>query len=442
LTDAADLDSGTTYIHERHFGGPDSWGEIDVLSCPDEILGARGDNFGRSVAISGNTAIVGAPMDPTNGPLSGAAYIFTANETDMETMEWTKTARIFAADATGGEFFGHSVAVCGDTAVVGAHGDNEHGWMSGSAYVFVRDQGGTGTWIQSSKLLAPDGAQGDLFGYSVSVNGDTAMVGAYGDDASSGSVYAFSRDHGGPSNWGYVTKLRSPDHSADDYFGYSVSVKDDIAVIGAFGDDDNGYSSGAAYIYHRATSQPESWEFIVKKKPLDGITQDYFGKSVCTSDDSIIVGAPGDAYTLNSAYVFVRDYGGPDAWGEEAKLTPANNSTHGDFGESVSISGDIAIVGAPRDGSDDHGAVHLYRSSQANPHQWRQAATIIAFDAADYDEFGISTSSSGESVIVGAWTDDHLGTDSGSAYIFTIGDAFFTDGFESGSTSMWSVTEP
>jgi len=209
--------------------------------------GAAGDHFGLSVSISGDTATVGAYGDDDNGDDSGSAYIFSRNQGGAD--NWGQVKKLTAGDGAAGDTFGLSVSISGDTATVGAYGDDGY---SGSAYIFSRDQGGAVNWGQVQKLTAGDGAAGDYFGRSVSISGDTAIVGAYGDDDNgdrSGSAYSFSRDQGGTDNWGEVKKLTAGDGAAYDNFGYSVSISGDTAIVGALWDGDNGDASGSAYIF-------------------------------------------------------------------------------------------------------------------------------------------------------------------------------------------------
>jgi len=180
---------------------------------------AAGEYFGWSVDISGDTAVVGAPYgDDENGSYSGCAYIFYRNGSD-----WFQTAKLIAYDGTAG-YFGWSVAISGDTAVVGAFGGGSN---RGSAYVFDR-QGSAWSW--TANLVANDGVAFDYFGCSVSVSGDTAVVGAYGDGGFSGSAYIFDRND---IEWVQMAKLVANDGVAGDYFGQSVAISGDIATVGA-----------------------------------------------------------------------------------------------------------------------------------------------------------------------------------------------------------------
>ena len=205
---------------------------------------AAGENLGSSVSLSGDYAVVGACGDDDNGSNSGSAYVFKRTGTS-----WAQEAKLLPADGATGDLFGWSVSISGGYAVVVA-GSVGFKPSLGSAYVFKR----TGTsWAQEAKLLASDGAEGDGFGVSVSVSGDYAVVGAAFDDVNgdiSGSAYVFKRTG---TSWAQEAKLLASDGASLDLFGMSVSISGDYAVVGAFADDDNGLSSGSAYLYYGFT---------------------------------------------------------------------------------------------------------------------------------------------------------------------------------------------
>ena len=206
--------------------------------------GAEKDWFGYRVAIDGDTAVIGA-MDDDKGTDSGSAYVFVRAADGT----WSQQAKLTADDGAAWDNFGYSVSVSGDTAVIGANWDDDKGSSSGSAYVFIR--AADGTWSQQAKLTAVDGAAWDEFGISVSICWDTAVIGAMYDDdngSGSGSAYVFVRAADG--TWSQQAKLTADDGAAYDSFGGSVAVSGDTAVIGAIGDNDKGdFFSGSAYVF-------------------------------------------------------------------------------------------------------------------------------------------------------------------------------------------------
>jgi len=297
--------------------------------------GAADDLFGGSVAISGDLAVVGAIKDEDAGRYSGSAYIFERNGD-----AWIEQAKITASDGTAGDLFGGSVAISGDYVVVGAYMDDDAGRDSGSAYIFKRNETG---WTEQDKITASDGARVHYFGFKVAISGDYVVVGAPGN-----SAYIFKRDG---DAWTEQDKITASDGAANDYFGRSVAISGDLAVVGAHGDDDAGKYTGSAYIFKRNET---GWTEQDKITASDGAANDHFGRSVAISGEYVVVGAYGndDAGSASgSAYIFKRD---GDAWTEQAKIAASDGAADDNFGISVAISGDLAVVGA--NGDDDAGS--------------------------------------------------------------------------------------
>jgi len=333
---------GAAYIFQRDRGGTDNWGQFMILKALDK---ETHDAFGHSVAISGDIAIAGAIGDDDACPSddfcrSGSAYIFDG------TSAFDQVAKLTASDATQGDYFGWSTAVSGDTAIVGATRDG-----GGSAYIFQQNNGGTNNWGEVAKLIASDVAIGDRFGTSLSISGDTAIVGAFRNDdvgSNSGSAYIFERNNGGANNWGQVAKLTASDATSQDDFGMAVSLSGNIAIVGARGNDDNGTRSGSAYIFERNNGGTSNWGEVAILTASDAAEWDEFGHTVSISGERAIVGAIGndDGGThAGAAYIFTQNQGGANNWGELKKLTFSNGNIHQRFGESVSISGETALVG-------------------------------------------------------------------------------------------------
>ncbi|MCH7638299.1 MAG: hypothetical protein IH855_02385 [Bacteroidetes bacterium] len=330
--------SGSAYVFERQ--GDGSWLEVDKLTASD---GAAIDAFGNSVSLSGDRALVGARGDDDLGNRSGSAYVFERQGDGS----WLEVFKLTASDGAAEDLFG-SVSLSGDHALVGAQWDDDLGTDSGSAYVFERQ--GDGSWLEVDKLTASDGAAFDRFGSSVSLSeGTRALVGARDDDdpAESGSAYVFERQ--GDGSWLEVDKLTASDGAADDVFGISVSLSGDHALVGANGDDDLGSASGSAYVFER--QEDGSWLEVDKLTASDGAAFDAFGFSVSLSGDRALVGALGDDNFSGSAYVFAQQ--GDGSWLEVDKLTASDGAAFDRFGSSVSLSGDHALVGATED--DDLG---------------------------------------------------------------------------------------
>lgn len=266
--------SGSAYVFTLN---GTAWTQQAKLTAGDA---ATGDAFGRNVAISGEIAVIGAPFDDHTGSESGSAYVFTRTGTS-----WAEQAKLTSGDAAPGDRFGWSAALDGDTTVIGAYQDDDNGSASGSAYVFTRN--GT-TWSQQEKLTASDASAFDDFGVSVAVDGETAVIGAHIESDSgnaSGSAYVFTRNG---ATWSQQKKLTASDASAGDRFGWSVALDGDTAVIGAFLDDDDGTDSGAAYVFTRSGT---TWSELLKVTANDAAALNYFGASVAVAGDTAIIGA-------------------------------------------------------------------------------------------------------------------------------------------------------
>ncbi|MDF1592228.1 MAG: hypothetical protein P1P89_11980 [Desulfobacterales bacterium] len=362
------------------------------------------DHFGNSVSISVDYAIVGAKFDQPY--YSGSAYIFKRDGTS-----WIEQTKITPSDTPSHYHrFGWSVSVSGDYAIVGAPHDDHAGDQSGSAYIFKRE--GT-TWTEQTKLIGSDVVATDYFGYSVSISGDYAIVGAWEFDGGryrySGSAYIFKRDG---TSWTEQAKLKPSDAGAGDMFGYSVSISGNYVLVGAYGNNDAGSNSGSAYIFKR---EGEAWAQQAKITASDAGYIDLFGKSVSISGDYAIIGADWDsdfAVKSGSAYIFKRE---GTIWTQQTKITASDASEYDYFGNSVSISDGIAVVGAygNDDAGSDSGSAYIFKR---NGEDWIEQIKLTSNDSAYHDWYGISVSVSGNYVMIGA----EYNGDSGSAYIYDL----------------------
>ncbi len=318
-------DSGSVYVFEH---GGSGWTQVAKL-LPDDI--AEDDRFGWNVSISGGTAIVGVNPEEEVHDDRGWAYIFHQGDGN-----WTQAAKLGPRAGS----FGRSIGISGPSAIVGApspiDADDKYANAAGSAYIF---QVTTSGWTELAKLLADDGQPGDYFGRTVSISGDTALVAAVG------SAYIFEET---PSGWTQMAKLLAEDGQTGDYFGESLSISGDTAIIGAERDDENGLNSGAAYIFQRSDL---GWTEVAKLLPGDGDRGDYFGHSVSISGNRAVIGASGDDHTgfgSGAAYIFEETETG---WMQIDKLVAEDPAEYHYFGGSVSIDGDTALAGAIGDSS-------------------------------------------------------------------------------------------
>lgn len=365
---------------------------------------ALSDKFGIAVSIDGDTALIGAPDSDSMGIDSGSAYVFVRNGS-----VWIQQAKLTASDGSSGDNFGESVSFDGNTAVIGAFNDDDNGSSSGSVYVFVRNGF---DWSQQAKLIAGDAAAADQFGISVSVDGETALIGADRNDdngTSSGSAYVFVRSG---SVWSQQAKLTASDAAAVDVFGASVSLDGDTALIGAYANDDDGSNSGSAYVFARSGSL---WSEQSKLTASDAAAADQFGRGVSIHGDTAVIGASRDddnGSDSGSAYVFVR---AGSIWSEQAKLEPSDAAAEDRFGYSVSVNEDMVLIGSYWDdenGSESGSAYMFLRSGST----WIQEDKVTASDAAADDHYGFSVALDGDTAIIGAFLNDDNGNGSGSAY--------------------------
>jgi hypothetical protein len=414
-----------------------------------------GDRFGSAVAISGDTMVVGAIAEDSsaNGGQSdnstttaGAAYVFLRTNG-----AWTQQAYLKASNADFGDGFGWAVGIDGDTIVVGAWGEQSNGTgqadnsanNSGAAYVFTRTNG---VWSQQAYLKATHADQDDMFGFAVGISGDTVVVAAPGEGSNStvvngietdnsaaqaGAAYVYTRSG---SVWTKQAYLKAANAQAQDTFGESVSISGDSVVVGAMGEASNAtgvnqnasdnslVNAGAAYVFARAAG---SWSQQAYLKASNTDQQDNFGISVSLSGDLVVVGARYEssaaagvnasqtndsAHAAGAAYVFRRTSG---SWVQEVYLKASNAEAGDEFGLAVAVSGESVAVGAhwedgpsagvnrtkSGNGVTHSGATYLFSSTS---HVWTQLAYVKPSAIATDQEFGFAVALSGQTLAVGA----------------------------------------
>ena len=374
--------TGAAYVFVRRGTG---WHQQNRLTASGA---AGGDWFGFSVALSGSTALVGAPQ--TNSS-RGAAYVFVRRGT-----AWHQQARLTAGDAAEEDNVGLSVAVSADTAVAGAPGQNG---SSGAGYVFVRS--GT-AWYQQTRLTAGHTAAGDDLGTSVALSGNTALVGAPGKSSSTGAVYVLV--HGG-TRWSQQARPTRPtaaDATAGDRFGFSMAVGGAGALVGAPG---KGSASGAAYVF---VPSGAGWHQQARLSANDAAVSARFGFSVAFAGDTALIGAPGTNGGAGAAYMFVRS---GTRWRQQARLSDSDSLAGDELGTAVSLSRNTALVGAGAPFNTHAGAAYVFVRSGTG---WRQQVKLTASDGAAGDQFGLSAALSGSTAMVGA----PFNTRAGAAYVF------------------------
>jgi hypothetical protein len=375
------------------------WAEVEKIE-----LAAPSDNAqaGAALDIEGDRLVLGAGNQRV-GEVLGAAYVFERDAAGA----WVQVAELLPDDGGFPDFFGSSVSLDGDRVLVGARSASGGAAQSGAAYVFERDA--TGAWAQVAKLTHP-GAQGDRFGQAVQLDGDTALVSApqgEGDVAGAGAVYVFARDAAG--TWSQTQRLVSPTGADGQFFGFVMSLDGDRALVTAPRD-----GNGVAHVFARDAAG--QWEHEARIDPPASPPRrdvDDFARSVSLSGDRALVGDPKG--TLRGlARVYERDAAG--AWVEVAALE-SQVATAGDFfGEAVALSGDRAVVGsAEDDAGEDAGAVYVFERDAAGA--WVEAARLNASDAQAEDRFGDALAISGARVAAGAYLVDGAESNSGAVYI-------------------------
>jgi hypothetical protein len=358
----------------------------------------------------------------------------------------TQDKIISASDKTNNDLFGYSVSVSYGVAVVGAPDANSGEDEIGKAYVLYRNEGGADQWGEIKTLIASDAADGDEFGYSVSISGTTILVGApradYAGIINCGQAYLFDQDAGGDDNWGQVKIIHPGVMEEGDRFGYSVSLSGDTAVVGAPWADSYGTDMGQVYIFYRDQGGADNWGQVRVRAGSDRSDGDNFGQSVSISDTSLIVGAPlaGSGGTKRGqAYMFYKDHDGGDNWGQVKILSRAYERDGDKFGSSVDVSGDMAIVGAmnaSRYGSSglryQCGEAEIFYKDQDGADQWGSNMRLSPPEIPDYAFFGKSVAIQSERAVVGAYLDNSEGVVSGQAYVY---------GKDTGGADNWGQEE-
>ncbi|MBL8692503.1 MAG: FG-GAP repeat protein [Planctomycetes bacterium] len=450
------------------------------------------DGFGNGVAISGNTVVVGAPFEDSNASgvngnqadnsasNSGAAYVFVRDGSNWSQQAYLKRS----PSALSGTYFGATVAISGDTIVVGAWNE---GSGSGSIHVFFRT--GT-TWIQQASLKASNQQSADRFGKSIAISGDTIVAGAYNEDSDAtgvdgnqannnawhaGAAYVFVRS---ASTWTQQAYLKASNTDAADEFGFSVGISNDTIVVGARFEhssatgvngnqsDNIATNSGAAYVFVRSGS---TWTQQAYLKASNTDLHDNFGSSIAISGETIVVGAPSEdsnatgingnqannsAVGSGAAYVFVRSGG---IWSQQAYLKASNTGNSDGFGVSVAISSEIVAVGAWQEDSSatgvngdqlnnsasNSGAAYIFERDGTS---WTQTAYLKASQTGADDLFGTLVAISGGLVVIGAIGEDSSATgvngnqannsaaSSGAVYIFDLDDNAGTASYGTGTS--------
>ena len=311
----------------------------------------------------------------------------------------------------------------GSVVAVSMPGDDSASSNQGSVLVY-RLNATSGSYYQAQKLEASDGAAEDVFGHALDISADGVdiIVGARGDDTSTGSVYVF-RENPSTGVWSQVKKLVSNDAETYDYAADAISIYENRIAVGVSSDNTvGGNDAGAVYIYNRSCTTCDDWEQSGRVFASDGADTDYFGRSVVLKGDTLVVGAfykdYGGSSNTGAVYVFTSDANG--VFTETQKLMGSINNADDNFGtDKMALQDDILAIGAYTDEQTERsGSVYIFRKNSSN--LWTEESRLFASDASRWDEFGRALDISGPYLVVGSHDDDDEGSDQGSAYVFEL----------------------
>jgi hypothetical protein len=346
-TNTASIKTGSVSLLSRTNAGPESWGVLKRVIGSDSVAG---DQFGFAVGLSSNTLVVGAPTATVSSKSSGVAYVFTNVYVNA-----TQAIKLVPGDGANGDQFGQAIAIHGDTIVVGAYLNTSSGTnKAGSAYVYGRNQGGNNNWGLVKKLAPTDGANADFFGISVAINVDTIAIGSQANNPGNntnraGAVYSYDRNAGGPNNWGLTKKLAATDGASNDGLGHSVAVSGNLIVAGAPFVSINNSKSGRIYVFDRNFGGVNNWGQTNEFLPSDGIVGSQFGNSVTVDGELFAAGTLQDIPQGGAVYVYARTWPGLTNWSPLEKFLPSTNDTYAGFGWAISLSQNTLAAGAHLD---------------------------------------------------------------------------------------------
>ena len=390
-------------------GAPTARGQCEVDKVAADMPQAIA-KFGTSVAISGHRLVVGTPWATSNGK-QGVVYVYESTPTGFEFQ-----TELTASDNAGFDDFGISVAIDGDTILVGA--DLVDGPLSGGVgAVYAYEWNGT-AWIEKQKFQASDGDSGGFFGWSVALEGDTAVVGRYWDSSAAvhaGSAYVFQRVSG---TWNEAQKLLPSPAADEDNFGYAIALKGGRLIVGA----PERFSSGPSDLqYGRAFVYADSGGSWVPMGTLSGSSPqqyDQFGISVDLDGDELVVGAWQELYSPSfsgpgKAYVF--DWDGA-AWNESQLLVASDGKIEDEYGASVAIQGDRLLIGAAsRDAYPLWGGIYCYTKDASG---FTQTDLFLPVANSSLSWLGNSLAMNGNYAVAGAFIETYAVYQSGVAYIY------------------------
>jgi len=415
--------TGKVYLYSKDQGGIDNWGQIAVLS-PESNSGAN-SGFGISMDIQVNRIAVGA--NGADGPTTrtGAVYVFEKDEGGID--NWGMVTKITTSDAVSDDNFGYSVALDGEYIVSGASGKDDNGNSSGAAYVFKKDEGGINNWGQLTKLVPSSITASDAFGFQLDLENDILAVSAYNSDLSQsngGAIFIFHKNDGGPDNFGEITSLFPTDLTGFDRVGQrDVDVSGSRVFVSSTNRID-GIDRGAVYVFDRNSGGANNYGQIKKITASDGADRDLFSWSIAIDQQTVAVGAINHSHNefwAGATYIYYENSGGVANWGEIIELLPTIDTSYGDrFGLDVAIQGNIAVVGAAEDDDDarSSGQVYIYYKDLGGTDNWGLHKELNPGSLEELDLFGYKVDIDNDVIAVSATGDDDAGVEFGAVYLF------------------------
>lgn len=387
------------------------WDAESILEPP-----APAGSAGSAVAVGDGWVAVGAPFATVETRSEqGGVHIYRLTENGA----WGFTTTLVSAAGAAYDRFGQALAAQSNRLVIGVWGDDERGTDAGAAHVFETD--GT-NWAWIAKLTATDGAAGHFFGSAVALDGDALAVGArkapVGVKTAAGAVYVFDRD--GEGVWRQSQKLTADDAVSYDYFGGAVTLDGHEILIGANDNDDNGSKSGSAYLFRFDAGGTEQWEQTALLRDTGGAQYDLMGSSVALRDGLAAVGAPGAFAAAGAVCLYARDEGGGNAWGQVAKVLPADVPAGMGFGGAVCLADSLLFVGAPDAtvaGAFASGSVFVYEPA-AEGDDWKQVQRLDSAAPGESLRFGYALAADAALLAVGSPGSTNAGERAGAAMLY------------------------
>lgn len=386
--------------------------EISSQSKVWSVDAGHTDEFGHTIATDGNLMVVGVPRVDMNGKDSGAVFVYERRADGG----WGKIAKVTPDDAERGDFFGYSVAIDGDTLVVGARLEDEVAKNAGAAYVFDRNLGGANNFGQVTKLMATGGEAKDQFGHAVAVDGSTILVGARLADVggrNSGTAYVFDNVGG---TWTQTLELAPPALAKGDQYGFDVDVEGDLLLVGARKSNELEVDAGSVYLFDRNLGGTDNFGIANQFFAQDANSFDWFGFSVDLHGDTVAIGRPirDGKNRTGEVHVFQRNEGGPDVWGQVAQLTSPDAARKNQFGYSVALNDAGVFAGARLDQNVSTNGGRVYSFDEAS--DWELERTFSNLDSSNGDYLGQAIAVSNETLFMGAPRDDDNFGRSGSVF--------------------------